>query len=321
MLRMTAAVWRANPDCFFSPSVYTYFPLPPGLPALVTIHDAIAERFPQLTVPSRRARLFWNLKVKLAIAQSRRVLTVSAYAARDIARVHRIPAENISVALEAPSPAYASFAASSQSAGSVQDVARRAGIPTDARWFTYVGGFNPHKNVPVIIRAHAALARELGRNTPHLALVGTLDRDVFHGDQSVIRSAILDAQTETIVHWTGFLSDADLALLHSDAIALLIPSECEGFGLPAVEAASCGTPVIGTTESPLPQLLEGGGIWVSPGSEQELLDAMRALANDRKLRSTLGRTAQIRARALSWDDGARSCLAALRSVVSGTGST
>ena len=63
MLRMTRAVWRDKPEVFFSPSVYTYFPLPPRLPAVVTVHDAIAERFPELTLPSRKARLFWNAKV------------------------------------------------------------------------------------------------------------------------------------------------------------------------------------------------------------------------------------------------------------------
>ena len=72
---------------FFSPSVYTYFPLPPGLRAVVCVHDCIAERFPELTLPSRRARLFWSAKVKLALWQARLVLTVSPYSARDLERV------------------------------------------------------------------------------------------------------------------------------------------------------------------------------------------------------------------------------------------
>jgi hypothetical protein len=60
MLRLTRAVWRERPGVFWSPSVYTFFPLPPGQPALVTIHDTITERVPELTMPSRRARLFWG---------------------------------------------------------------------------------------------------------------------------------------------------------------------------------------------------------------------------------------------------------------------
>src|SRR5690606_21919259 len=77
MLRFSLAVAREKLDVFFSPSVYTYFPLPPGLRAVVTIHDAITERFPELTLPTPRARLFWRLKVGLAIRQARLVLTVS----------------------------------------------------------------------------------------------------------------------------------------------------------------------------------------------------------------------------------------------------
>ena len=71
MLRLTRATGREPLDVFFSPSVYTYFPLPPRLPAVVTIHDAIAERFPHLTLPSARARLFWKLKVKLLMTGPR----------------------------------------------------------------------------------------------------------------------------------------------------------------------------------------------------------------------------------------------------------
>ena len=59
LLRFTRAVWRERPDVFLSPSVYTYFPVPPGIPVVVAVHDAIPERFPELTLPSRRARLFW----------------------------------------------------------------------------------------------------------------------------------------------------------------------------------------------------------------------------------------------------------------------
>ncbi|HEX5069605.1 MAG TPA: hypothetical protein VFV78_05250, partial [Vicinamibacterales bacterium] len=67
MFRMTSAVHRAGLDAFFSPSVYGYFPLPPGLPAVVTVHDAIAERFPALTLPTRFDRWAWRAKVRLAL--------------------------------------------------------------------------------------------------------------------------------------------------------------------------------------------------------------------------------------------------------------
>jgi len=105
MLRLSRAVARERLDVFFSPSVYTYFPLPPRLRALVTVHDTIAERFPELTLPSARARLFWRLKVRLALYQARLILTVSEYSAREIAEVLGVAREKIRVSGEAPAPA------------------------------------------------------------------------------------------------------------------------------------------------------------------------------------------------------------------------
>ncbi|MBK8005443.1 MAG: glycosyltransferase [Gemmatimonadetes bacterium] len=140
MLRLTRAVWRSAPDVFFSPSVYTYFPLPPGQRAVVTVHDAIAERFPELTLPSPRARLFWRLKVGLALRQARLVLTVSDFAAGEIAEVLGIQKGRIRVTSEAPAAEYAP----SEDKKAIAALAARVGVPAGARWFTYVGGFNPH---------------------------------------------------------------------------------------------------------------------------------------------------------------------------------
>lgn len=307
LFRMTRAVSKESLDVFFSPSVYTYFPLPPRLPAIVTIHDAIAERYPHLTLPSRKARMFWRMKVRLAIMQARRILTVSEYAAADIARNHSIPRERIRIALEAPAVAYRP-----SSRAEIAAAASTLGLPNGAGWFLYVGGFNPHKNVPYIVRAHATLAKELGRGAPMLLLVGTLDRDVFHGDQAAIRRTIEDCGTDSLVRWTGFLDDDELRHVHSGAIALVLPSDSEGFGLPAVEAAACGTPVIATTESPLPELLRAGGIFVRPRDHESLLAAMRTMASDADARATFAAGALAAARSLDWSTGAAVALAAIR---------
>ena len=306
MLRLTRAVWRETLSVFFCPSVYTYFPLPPGLRAVVTVHDAIADRYPELTLPTWRARLFWRAKVSLALAQARLVLTVSDFAAREIAEVLRVAPARIRVAVEAPSASY--------QPSDPHDVARmaaRVGVPAGGRWFVYVGGFNPHKHVDLIVRAHAEVTGD-SRDPPHLLLVGTTGGDVFHGAHAGIRAAIHAGGNAHLVHWTGFVPDDELRHLLTGSVALLLPSECEGFGLPAVEAAACGTPVIATTASPLPELLEGGGIFVHPRDQPALVSALRAMLTDEPARAAMGARARARAAMLTWRRSASAALGALR---------
>ena len=97
MLRFGRAVHRGHVDVFLSPTVYTYFPLPPRLHAVVGVHDTIAERHPELTLPTTRARLFWNAKVRLALRQARLVMTVSEFSAGEIAEVLRVRPDRIRV--------------------------------------------------------------------------------------------------------------------------------------------------------------------------------------------------------------------------------
>lgn len=307
MLRLGKAVHSEKVDVFFSPSVYSYFPLPPRLPAVVTVHDAIAERFPHLTLPTRFDRWAWAAKVRLALMQARLVLTVSDYAAGELSTYLGVPATKLRVTLEGVAEAYRP----SDSAADIDEVAARIGLPAGSRWLMYVGGFGPHKHVDLIVRAHARVASTQA-NPPFLVLSGPSDG--FHADVAAVRQAIAQCGTEHLVRWAGYCSDQDLRQLHSGAVALMLVSASEGFGLPAVEAARCGAPVIATTESPLPQLLEGGGIFVEPGEAGPIADAIERLLTDEEARSTMGARALQRASALSWSRAARVALDALEDV-------
>lgn len=308
MLRFTRAVWAESPDVLFCPSVYTYFPAPPGQRTVVAIHDAIAERFASRTLPSARSRLFWTAKVRLAVHQSTLVLSVSEFAADDIARVIGVPRSRIRVAVEAPSRAFRP----SETEAEIRAAASRIGLPEHARWFVYVGGFAPHKNVDVIARAFAAATNGEESTTTYLVLVGKVSGDAFHSCVDDIRASVAASGLADRVLWPGFVPDEELRHIHSGAVALLLPSDCEGFGLPAVEAAACGTPVVATTESPLPQLLEGGGVFVEPRDEEALTVAMRRLLCDAAARDRMAATALERVRLLSWERCAEHALEALR---------
>ena len=135
---------------------------------------------------------------------------------------------------------------------------------------------------------------------------------MFHLATADIRSTIDELGVHDWVIWTDFVADEELRHLYSGALALVLPSDCEGFGLPAVEAAACGTAVIATTESPLPELLAGGGIFVEPRDEERLTDALLMLILDDKARTTMAANALERAGLLSWERCATEALAAIR---------
>lgn len=305
MWRLTRATAALKADLFFSPSVYTYYPLRPAERAVITVHDAIAERFPDLTLPSARARLFWRLKVGLAIRQARLILSVSDYAAAQVAAAHGLPAAKLRVAVEAPASSYHP-ATPDEVALAMRSVSLSEGAP----YFTYVGGFSPHKRLDVILRAHAALVAR-GTPAPHLLLIGRLEGDAFLTSRAELLALIEQLGTTNYVHWTGFVPDEGVRALHTGSVASLLISECEGFGLPAVEAAACGIPVIATTESPLPQLLAGGGFFVAPGDETAVVDAMARLLTSPGEARALGMRARAAAGELTWRRTAEATLAAL----------
>ena len=302
MLRFRKAVGQDRPEVFFCPTVYSFFPLPRGQRAVVGVHDAIAERFPERCFASTRARLFWNLKVWWALRQASLVLTVSEFAREELERHLSLGPDRVRVAVEAPSEVFRAPVTDEEVAAASSSV----GLPAGARWFTYVGGFNPHKNVDVLLRAHAAMD-----DGAYLLLVGTRDEDVFHGCLADLDRLTEELGTGSRVIWTGFVEDGVLRGLHSGAVANVLPSACEGFGLPAVEAAACGAPVVATVESPLPRLLEGGGRFVEPGDPEALAEAMAGV-DDPATREQ----ARARALQLNWEDTASAVLRVLEEAAS-----
>ena len=303
LLRMGRGVGEEALDAFYFPSVYSYFPLPRRIPMAVAIHDTIPERHGQIVFPSRRNRALWWAKSRAARWQARTIVTVSEYARRQIIEVFGVAPERIFVTPEAPSRVFAPVAEPQPAAKSLAAL----GIPDDP-YFVYVGGFNPHKNVTGLVRAFAE-ASAGGR--VRLVLVGDYAGDVFHQDLVKIRAEIARAGVGERVHWTGFVPDPELRFLYAGALAVVLPAFEEGFGLPAVEAAACGTPCIATRESPLPEVLAGGGCFFDPRDAGALTDGMRQVLRDPELRRGWAQVARARVAALSWDATARATRAAL----------
>ena len=123
----------------------------------------------------------------------------------------------------------------------------------------YVGGLSPHKNLPRLVEAFARSAGEDVR----LVLTGDV-HDVFHTCVPAIRAAIERHGLGDRVILTGFVPDEDLVFLYGRAYALVQPSLLEGFGLPAVEAMACGTPVISSRAGSLPEVIGEAGVYFDP---------------------------------------------------------
>ena len=110
------------------------------------------------------------------------------------------------------------------------------------------------------------------------------------------------------VLFTGRLEDEDLVVLLHRSDALLLPSFGEGFGLPAVEAAACGTPVLATTESPIPELLGEGALAISPSDREGWVQATGRVLTDACLRRHMSEEALAAASRVSWKDSAQQLL-------------
>src|SRR5262249_52826719 len=148
-----------------------------------------------------------------------------------------------------------------------------------------------------------------------LVMAGEYEKEVFHSYFGTIKGQIDRLGLAGRVIFTGYLHDEDLVALYNHATVLTLPSLLEGFGLPAVEAAACGCPVLATTASPLPELLGAGGRFIAPmdhvGWERELTAVLRSP----ELRQRMREAGLAAARQLSWDHAARQLMAALRKVV------
>jgi glycosyltransferase involved in cell wall biosynthesis len=192
---------------------------------------------------------------------------------------------------------------------------RQTGIDSSARNLVYLGGFNPHKNLEMLVTVFARLAQMRMFGDLRLVMVGDYKNEVFHSCFERIRASAEQLGIASRVTFTGYLDDEELVVLLNLAAALVLPSLIEGFGLPAVEAAACGCPVIATRESPLPGLLGDAGIFVDPSSPQELESALIRVLSSEELRKRMGAMGIAAASRLTWDSAAKQMISVVHSVV------
>jgi glycosyltransferase involved in cell wall biosynthesis len=309
MWRMSRAMSGSEFDLLLFPTIYSYVPVFSRAKKIVMIHDVIPERYPQLTQPSRIGQLFWDTKVALGRWQADAIVTVSDYSRREILREFKTRPERVFVAGEASDPIFRVL-----NDPQLTPRLESLGIKPHSRLLLYVGGFGPHKNLQALVRVFARLAGRDDSSDLQLVMVGEYQKEVFYSHFAAIQESVERRGIENRVIFTGYLSDAELVSLLNLGTALVLPSLMEGFGLPAIEAAACGCPVIATEASPLPGLLGAGGIFFDPKDEAELQTALTSVLSSGDLRRRMREAGLAAAGRLTWDAAARQMMGHIQNV-------
>ena len=298
-LKMARLASSVPYDVFFFPTLYSYFPLLQRKPCIVCYHDATAERFPELLFPTRMNHWLWRAKTALARLQTTRAMTVSETSAADLGTIHGFAKDRIDVVTEAADDAFRVI----DDPGLRDRVRSRHGIPQEARLLVHVGGMNAHKNILGLLKAMPQIIAAEPRT--HLALVGDTSGKGFWDNVDELKTFVAARPPlPGHVHFTGYLSDPDLAELLNASDALVFPSLWEGFGLPAVEAMSCGIPVLASMRGSLPEVVGDAGLLFEPEDPDAIASCVISFFRDDALRMKLAGKAVERSRLFSWSRGA-----------------
>ncbi|MDP9170006.1 MAG: glycosyltransferase family 4 protein, partial [Acidobacteriota bacterium] len=308
MWRMSQALSSSEFGVILFPTIYSYVPVFSRARKLVMVHDVIAETYPQLTVPRLAARLFWNAKVALGRMQADALITVSDYSRERIVEHFHTRPEKVFVVGEAADPIFRRL--EHPVAG---PKLQSLGIDPRQRTAVYVGGFSPHKNLEALVAAFARIAAQPEFADVRLVMVGDTSGDAFHTYYATIAAQVERLGLQNRVVFSGFMSDDDLVVLLNMASVLVLPSLMEGFGLPAVEAAACGCPVIATNASPLEGLLGAGGLYIDP-SEDEIERTLKQVLISPELRQRMSESGMAAAARLTWEHAAQQMMGVLGKV-------
>ena len=264
------------------------------LPSVVTIHDCIHLLFPQY-LPNRMAFRYARFVMGSAIRNSQIVFTVSQasradilrfYPSTDPAKVHVVPNAIDAELLEDPGP-------------EVTDRVRER-YQIRGRFVLFAGNVKPHKNLERLIRAFARVRCQEGNEDLRLVLIG--DDVSRYGS---LRRTADEAGVRQDVRFFGFVPHETLAALYRLATVFAFPSLYEGFGLPPLEAMACGTPVVTSRISSLPEVVGDGALLIDPYSEEDIAQGIARLLDDQDLRARLVERGLVRAASYSWERSVR----------------
>jgi glycosyltransferase involved in cell wall biosynthesis len=288
---------RLGADLLHSP--HYVLPLLCRRPAVVTIHDCIHLLFPEY-LPNRMAFQYARFMMGSAIRRSALVFTVSEASRRDILRFYpdadpdriQVVPNAIDVALLADP-------------GEEEMDRVRERYQIRGRFVLYAGNVKPHKNVQRLIAAFGLLKQRPGHEDVKLLIIGEGgEGDGIHKHGS-LRRCVEAAGVRQDVRFFGFVPEHTLAALYRLASVFAFPSLYEGFGLPPLEAMACGTPVVTSRLSSLPEVVGDAALLVDPYRVDEIAHALERVLQDDALRAELVARGQVRAQQFSWERSVR----------------
>jgi glycosyltransferase involved in cell wall biosynthesis len=289
---MPRVEWTTRFDAFFAPNYIPPATRTKGL--VVTVHDLAFKILPE-TAP--HANRFWHRYFEQSLAQAAEIITVSHATRNDLCEIYDIPPEKVTAVLSGVDLDV--FKPSSEA--DIEETKEELGI--EGPYLLFVGGLEPRKNLRMLLRAFSQLPEEL---RPTLVLAGAPVHWIPGGPEimtSALRALPDDVSGKVVM--TGYVSEKQKVALLSGAEALVYPSVYEGFGMPVLEAMACGTPVLTSNVSSLPEVAGDAAILVDPYETSAIADGMRELLTDEELRSRLSEAGLARAQQFTWAETAR----------------
>ena len=312
-LELPAAAGGRNLSLFHAP--HWNAPLAVPAPLAVTVHDLIHILFPEyLRRPRFLSLAYARLLMQASCARARVVLTVSENTRRDLIRVLGVDSRKIVV-----TPLGADSGFHPVRNPHVLDSFRRSRNLAGG-YILYVGNLKPHKNIERLVRAFSAISLpgrmesrlDASLGNMKLVLAGSEDKR-YRGVREEVRKHRLGGR----VVFSGVSSKEELRYLYSGARVLVMPSLYEGFGLPPLEAMACGTPVVASKTSSIPEVVGDAGLLVSPYDEGGLARAIRAVCMNKDLHHRLQARGLKRVRLFDWDETARLTASAMTRAIRG----
>lgn len=271
-----------------------------GCPLVATVHDLIPLSCAGAV--SRQFRLLFRALIGRALRAARIVMTDAEFTRREIIGRFRVPPHKIVTVPLAAGPAFTP----DPDQQTQRRVCARHGL--EGRYLLFVSVFEPRKNVPLLVDAFEIFRRAY----PHgpafqLALAGGAG---WRGAQ--IAEAVRRRDLDPAVRLLGYVPDEDLPWLYRGAELAVVPSQYEGFGLSALEAMACGTPVLAANASSLPEVVGDAGELFEPGDPALLARRIAELTAAPERLASMREKGLARAASFSWDRTARRVLEVYR---------